>query len=206
MRHSRPLHRKLSTAAAGAAIGALALYPVLVYHGVQHFDESWIALGVIAVCLLRFVCSAALRMEARSTGAKSRLPFPTIAGAAGIVVAAITLVWKHSDAMLFYPVLVNWTLFVLFVHSLAYPPTVIERIARLKDAELTHPAIAYTRRVTAAWTIFFACNGAAALYTAVASSKETWMLYNGFVAYVLIGAMFAGEFLVRCRVIGRSAS
>ena len=65
--------------------------------------------------------------------------------------------------------------------------------------------MAYTRRVTQAWCLFFALNGVVALATALAASDEVWMLYNGLVAYGLIGAMFAGEWLIRRHVRRRWA-
>jgi uncharacterized membrane protein len=37
----------------------------------------------------------------------------------------------------------------------------------------------------------------AALYTALYCSFGTWALYNGAVAYVLIGAMFGAELVTR---------
>jgi uncharacterized membrane protein len=46
----------------------------------------------------------------------------------------------------------------------------------------------------------FVLNGSLALYTAVAADIEVWALYNGVIAYVLMGLLFAGEYLVRRRV------
>jgi uncharacterized membrane protein len=65
--------------------------------------------------------------------------------------------------------------------------------------------VIYTRKVTWAWCGFFALNGTAALVTALWASERIWALYNGLVAYVLIGLLFAGEWLVRQRVM-RDAS
>ena len=44
-------------------------------------------------------------------------------------------------------------------------------------------------------------NGAIALYTATLTPLATWALYNGFIAYLLIGTMFGAEFLVRSIVL-----
>ena len=44
-------------------------------------------------------------------------------------------------------------------------------------------------------------NGLAASYTAVWATTETWTIYNGFVAYVLMGALMGGEWLVRARLM-----
>ena len=52
-------------------------------------------------------------------------------------------------------------------------------------------------RPTWVWSGFFAVNGALALATALWASDAVWALYNGFVAYVLVGVLFAGEWLVR---------
>jgi uncharacterized membrane protein len=55
--------------------------------------------------------------------------------------------------------------------------------------------------VTFAWCAFFIGNGAIALYTAMFASFASWTLYNGLIAYLLIGAMFGGELLTRRRVL-----
>jgi uncharacterized membrane protein len=64
---------------------------------------------------------------------------------------------------------------------------------------LDERGVAYCRRVTVAWTVFLSVHFAVTLAT-VFASREVWAIYNGFLAYVLIGAMFAGEWLVRRRV------
>jgi uncharacterized membrane protein len=52
--------------------------------------------------------------------------------------------------------------------------------------------------VTQVWCVFFALNGGVALVTALWTSAATWSLYNGFVAYLLMGLLFAGEYAIRC--------
>lgn len=197
------LRRKLSLAGAGVAVAGLALYPVLVYFGLQNFSVSSVAAALIVICALRLLTARASRRAVGRPGPSSP-PLPMITSVACIGLAVISLAQGRSAAMLYYPVLVNAVLFLLFAHSLVSPPSVIERLARLKDVELPERAVIYTRRATVAWAVFFACNGGAALYTTVAASREAWMLYNGFIAYVLIGAMFGGEFLVRSKAMRRS--
>ena len=60
-------------------------------------------------------------------------------------------------------------------------------------------AIAYTRRVTQIWCVFFVINGSIALGTALWASEAIWSLYTGVIAYVLMGILFVGEFLFRIR-------
>jgi uncharacterized membrane protein len=142
-----------------------------------------------------------LRLAARRAGALpasgAQLALTT---AAGIGLALVSLLQRRADAMLYYPVLVNAGLLAAFAWSVAHPPTVIERIARLREGPLSPAAVAYTRRVTVAWAVFFACNGAIAFATARWTSIETWTFYNGGLAYLLIGVMFGAEWLVRRHV------
>jgi len=99
-----------------------------------------------------------------------------------------------------YPVLVNAALFGVFAYSLLVPPTVVERMARLRDPDLPADAIGYTRRVTQVWCGFFIVNGTIALVTALYASSALWWFYNGFLAYLLLGFLFVGEYCVRWHV------
>jgi len=183
-----------------AVAAALVLYPVLMYVGESRLGVQWMAIGVIAICVLRVAVSrfGAVTPDARAVfGTRGLL----LICCGAIALALVSISSGSSSAMLYYPVLMNGAMLVFFGGSLFFPPTVVERIARLRDKDLPAQAIPYLRRVTAAWCLFFIANGAIAWYTATAASFETWTLYNGFIAYVLIGAMFAGEFLIRLRVM-----
>lgn len=105
------------------------------------------------------------------------------------------------DAMLLYPVFVNVVLLTVFVYSLVFPPAVITRLARSHDPNLSDSGVRYTRNVTLVWSVFFSLNGLVALYTALWATIEIWTLYNGFVTYVLMGVLMAGEWLVRARIM-----
>jgi uncharacterized membrane protein len=79
------------------------------------------------------------------------------------------------------------------------PQSLVERIARIQHPNLPPEGVVYTRRVTQIWCVFFVVNGGIALVTALWSSFEIWSLYNGLIAYVLMGLLFAGEYIVRMR-------
>ena len=197
---SREDNGKLRAGLSVVVAGALMLYPLLMYVGETRLGVQWMAVGVIAVCLLRLGVTrfGAPRADARSVFGTREL-FLICCGA---IALALVSIWRGSPTALFYyPVLVNGVLLIVFGASLSSAQTVVERIARLRHKELPNEAIPYLRRVTAAWCVFFISNGAIALYTATTSSFETWALYNGLIAYLLIGAMFAGEFLIRIRVM-----
>ncbi|HXV83722.1 MAG TPA: hypothetical protein VEG60_28015 [Candidatus Binatia bacterium] len=118
-----------------------------------------------------------------------------LGGAALLLIAAV---WSNLLLPLkLYPVLVNGVLLGVFAYSLFFPPSMIERFARMSEPDLPAHAIGYTRRVTQIWCLFFAINGAIALMTALWASPATWTLYNGLIAYLAMGLLFAGEYVVR---------
>ena len=169
------------------AVGVTLLYPLALWLGRDWLEPRWLAGLLLLVALAR--------LPALRTGKSARWIF----GAA--LVLAYAAAW--SNAMLplkLYPAIVNATLLAVFAGSLATSMPVIERLARLTEPDLPPHAVAYTRRVTQAWCVFFVFNGAVALGTALWATDATWWLYNGVIAYVLMGAMFAGELLIRRRV------
>ena len=163
-------------------------YPFMVYWGLQHY--SAVKLLPLLVILL------ALRWLAGNRPGERRILLAIIA-----TVLIVGFTWGHQIGLKFYPALVNLGLLVLFAGSLLSPPSFVERLARLREPELSTAGVVYTRRVTLAWSIFFFINGCLAAATALWASDETWLLYNGFIAYLLIGTLAAGEWLLRQRVM-----
>lgn len=173
-----------------AALVTLA-YPLAVYWGLGHWEPRHLAGLLVLVALLRAVGSPDPLWRVAALGA-----------------AVLALLGTLGNALLplkLYPVLVNVALLLVFVHSLHRPPTVIERLARLKEPRLPESGVRYTRKVTQVWAAFFVLNGGIALGTALYASEATWALYNGLIAYGLMGLLFAGEWLVRQRVRRGSA-
>ncbi|MNV73229.1 hypothetical protein D3C71_1663670 [compost metagenome] len=164
---------------------------MVIYLGLQHFSPRVMALALVALALLRAGTS-------RQAGWRAMAVL-----AAGL--ALIVLASDHALPLKLYPVLVNVAMLGVFGWSLRHPPSLVERMARLREPNLPPSGVAYTRRVTQAWCVFFICNGAVAAVTALAASDRVWALYNGAIAYGLIGAMFAGEWLVRQRARARHA-
>lgn len=185
------LARAVESSLSIGVVAALAAYPLLVYAAVNQFGASGAAAALGLLCLARLVV---LRLRGRPSFAGAYLGWLC---AGGVLLAAFSFFLDDAGAVRYYPVLVNAALFTVFGASLVRPPPIVERIARLREPDLPPAAVVYTRRVTIVWTVFFVLNGAAALYTAAVASFETWAWYNGFVAYLLIGALFLGELAVR---------
>ncbi|GGP21754.1 hypothetical protein [Silvimonas iriomotensis] len=119
---------------------------------------------------------------------------------AAAVFGVLALLLRSDLPVRLYPVLVNLAMLIVFALSLKAPQTMIERIARLTEPDLPESGVRYTRRVTVAWCVFFAANGLIALATALYGDARVWSIYNGLIAYGLIGLMLGGEWLIRQRV------
>lgn len=171
-------------------VGLLTLlYPLLVYFGLGHWQPRWLALLLASVAI------------ARALATKDRMWLVAAAGA--MVLAMISLWGNHVLPLKLYPVLVSAVLLAIFSTSLVRPPSAIERIARLREPGLNEAGVLYTRTVTQVWCAFFILNGCISLTTALWASEAVWALYNGLIAYVIMGILFAGEWLVRQRVKAR---
>jgi uncharacterized membrane protein len=162
------------------------LYPAAIWLGQAHLEPRLLAgLPLIA---------ALTRVQTFKTSAVTRWWI------GGTLLLTVLALWGNALLPLkLYPVWVNAALLGTFTYSLFAPPSMVERIARTWEPDLPAAAISYTRRVTQAWCIFFALNGAIALATSLWASSAVWSLYNGFIAYALMGLLFAGEYCIRRR-------
>ena len=171
----------------------LLLYPFIVYVGLTY--GGWPLLGVVILIL------AALRLvlyRARLKTASLVAP----PAAAAIALAGLALLSGAPDFLLYYPVAVSAAMLALFSTSLRYPPTVIERLARLRHPDLPPSGVLWTRKVTIVWCLFFVANGAIALGTIQSGDLELWTLYNGMISYIAMGTLVVGEIVARRIVMG----
>lgn len=162
-------------------------YPFAVYYGMEHLSPRLFALLLGGLWLARSLGSAQ-RPGSRLT-AFAALGFCLLLGVA-----------NQADLLRWYPVLMSAVLLGLFGASLLHGMPVVERLARLREPELPEVAVRYTRRVTAVWTLFFLLNGLVAAALTLWAPLTWWTLYTGLIAYLLMGLLFAGEWLVRQRV------
>jgi uncharacterized membrane protein len=161
-------------------------YPLAVYFGLARF-------GLVPVAwLLALLAIVRLLVTRRQTAA---WPIALLA----MATAAMSLVTLDGVWLRCYPVFINLMGLISFGWSLLHPPSMIERFARLRHPQLPPSGIAWTRTVTMVWCAFFLVNGTVALYTVLYASVATWTLYNGFIAYLIMGALLAGEFVLRPR-------
>lgn len=170
---------------------ALALgYPVVIYAALIWFEPRIIAAALAAFLLLRW--------RGRASGLLQGLSWVSRGILAGILLLCLAALVANDETLVrLYPAAVSVALLAVFGLSLYQPPSVIERLARLRHPELPPEAVSYTRKVTMVWCAFFVLNTAIAAWTAVAASREVWAVYNGAIAYVAMGVLFAAEWLYR---------
>ncbi|WP_261844153.1 COG4648 family protein [Aliamphritea ceti] len=169
-------------------IGVLSLsYPFIVYWGLQNY-------GAALLLPLLFILLSLRWITGNQPGERKVLIFSAFA------LLLVVVCWGQALGLKFYPVIMNLGFLTLFAGSLFSSMTVVERLARIKEPDLSDAGIAYTRKVTVVWSVFFLINGTVAAITAVFFSNEIWVFYNGFIAYLLIGILATAEWFIRKKV------
>ena len=97
-----------------------------------------------------------------------------------------------------YPAVMVAGALTAFAVSLGRTP-LVEVFAREMGESLDARGVAYCRNVTRLWVAFLAVHLAVTLAT-VFAPPAVWAWYNGCIAYVLMGGLFAGEWIYRKKV------
>jgi uncharacterized membrane protein len=161
------------------------LYPFIVFIGLKWFEPSILALVLVSLTLLRIYFSKN----------KTTIPLIKIVGINAILLLSFNVFANSAFLLKLYPVVISFSFFSVFIYSIIKPPAVITMIASARG-KMTENAVVYTRKVTLVWCLFFILNGFIAFWT-IFQSDEYWTLYNGIISYVLMGILFACEWLVR---------
>ncbi len=127
-----------------------------------------------------------------------------------LVLAAAVALWLGWDALksrfahLFFleHAATNLLLAIVFGRTLAGGREALcTRLARVVHGELDAHEVLYTRRVTLAWTVFFAAIFMASTVLYLGHFLAAWSLLANIATPVLVGAMFVIEYAVRVRVL-----
>lgn len=175
------------------------VYPLVIFFGLQILEPRYVAILLGFALLLRRRHDASQLLSGLSLIDLSVL-------LALLTLACIAAINNSETLLRLYPAAMNLGLLLIFGLSLKYTPSMVERFARLREPNLPPEGVHYTRRVTQVWCAFFIGNGTIAAYTALHSSRETWALYNGLIAYLLMGILFSGEWLIRRHHLARHAA
>jgi len=167
----------------------LITYPVIVYFGLQYLEPGIVAAVFALIFIFRYV-------NQRKDKTASKIPHLHILLIAVLSLLTYSSLANSALALKFYPVVVSLSFLAIFTYSLFKPPSVVEMIARLHE-DLDEEAIVYTRKVTQVWCVFFIINALIATWTIFHENEQVWLAYNGFISYVLMALLMAGEFVVR---------
>lgn len=165
-------------------------YPVLIFLSLAWLEPRQVGLVVLGLIALRLV-------TARLGTAVALARAVWLPAAAVAAVALLTTVWNDPMGLLLAPVLVNAALLATFGGSLWRGPPMVERFARVQAGELSPEEVRYTRSVTKLWCGFFVLNGGIILGLALTRAIELWTIFTGLVSYLLIGMLFAAEYVYR---------
>lgn len=171
----------------------LLAWPFLIGYGLASHNLQWILPLMVLLLLLRV-------WQVRQHRGPLRYVILSVALAGVVLCVASALLHAHQW-VLFYPVVVNLVMLVVFGSSLWTTMPMVERLARIREPNLSPAGVRYTRKVTKVWCGFFIGNGAVALFTVLYADMRLWTLWNGIIAYILMGTLMACEWLVRQRVI-----
>ncbi|MBN1799483.1 MAG: hypothetical protein JW822_12990 [Spirochaetales bacterium] len=175
------------------------LYPFTILIGFLWFKASprVLVLALVAIGLVYFITYSG---DGKSKGFRG-IQFWVMT----IVVAALaflTFLTENAGLLKLYPVIINISLLASFGFTLFRGPSMIYRFAILKDKSIPDSADnkaikSYCMVVTRIWCIFFIFNGSVSALTAFLADEIIWAIYNGFISYIFIGALLAGEYLYR---------
>ena len=171
----------------GIVVGLLLLlYPLLVYFGIQRLEPRWLGLLFATVYLLRLITVA------RHWWQRAVL--------LGVMSLGAFVLWQVNSEilLLLMPFFISLGFASYFGYTLWRPPSIPTRIATLEyNGNLPVVVERYTIAITRLWCGFLIINACIALATALFFSREVWALYNGLIAYIAIGMLFALEYSYR---------
>lgn len=170
----------------GAIAVATAVYPFIVYFGLDRFGTAALALILFAALLVRLLLLG--KHERRAQFVQLLL-----VGSLCLLAA-----WFQSETLLrYYPVLMNFGFAAFFWFSLSSDQSLIERFARVFIQDISAHAKRYMRGLTKVWALLLLLNSVIALYTACCLSIKQWALYNGAIAYIVFGVFTLFELVYR---------
>jgi uncharacterized membrane protein len=172
-------------------IGFGVVYPAIVF-----FLRGTVAPSLFIVLALAVI---ALRLTIGEFGVNGWRP---ALAAAAVTLAGLALI-DAALAARAYPVLLSLAAAGVFAATLRRPPSLVERLA-LASGEPWSPALRlYCRNVTLIWALWLGVNAAIAAGLALSRDDQAWALWTGLLSYLVSGALFAGEWLVRRNLAGR---
>lgn len=161
-------------------------YPLLVYVGHGSVPPAVYIVAAVALFALRHVLTP---------DGPLGLALPImLATAGGLIILALI---DQKFAALAYPSMASFAFAAAFAVSLRHPPSLIERLARLRQPHLPEEAIRYCAGLTRVWAVWLSVNGLVAAALAASARMDLWLIWTSLLNYLVSGALFGGEWLLR---------
>jgi len=177
-----------------AVMGVISALFILASPWVLYWTLSQQRVGVAAAVLIGWVVvrTIPVLISARREQRVAALQLPAIA----LVFVALGWISNNGTWLLVLPSATQATFGLAFLRSLSGTP-LIEHFARMVKPELSPGQLAHCRRWTVIWGIYLLVLAAIGLGLARWATLSVWTAYVGVLSYVLIGALFAVEYLIR---------
>lgn len=192
---------------------SMALYPVLVFSLLVVFkvDTRILSLCIIVLAGAFFLSVTGKKISAN--GEKKVLDWKPMLSSALLLAAGLFCFFTSNAIFLkLYSVVISASFLFIFGSTLFFEPNIIFRFATLADRSIKgsdweNKVNSYCRKVTIVWCVFFILNGTTAAITVfirqilpgISEEKANtiWSVYNGGISYILMGLLFAVEYLIR---------
>jgi uncharacterized membrane protein len=150
--------------------------------------------GVAAATLIGWmiVRTIPVLLSAKREQRAAALQLPAIA----LVFATLGWVFHNGTWLLMLPSATQGTFGFAFLRSLSGTP-LIEHFARMVKPELSAAELAHCRGWTRIWGIYLLALAAIGLVLARWATLTVWTVYVGVLSYVLVGVLFAVEYVIR---------
>jgi uncharacterized membrane protein len=116
--------------------------------------------------------------------------------------ATAAIFWQalpNADWLLYLPPIgINLALGWVFGRTLVRGRVpLVARFATVEQGELSTELKTYTRTLTWLWTLLFVAAALLSFALAMSGHRDAWSLFTNFINYLLVGALFLGEFVYR---------
>jgi uncharacterized membrane protein len=175
-------------------LGVVSTLFVIASPWVLYWTLSQQRIDVAAAVLIGWVIvrTIPIVLSARREQRAAALQLPAIA----LVCAVVGWLWHDATCLMVLPSATQAAFGVTFLRSLSGVP-LIEHFARMVKRELSAGELAHCRSWTRIWGGYLIVLAALGLVLARWAPLAVWTVYVGVVSYVLVGALFAVEYVIR---------
>ena len=163
--------------------------PWVLYWTLSQGDVKVASITLVAWVIVRTI---PIVMAAKQEQRRAAMQLPVIA----LVFALLGWISSNGTWLLVLPAATQATFGLTFLRSLSGTP-LIEHFARMVKPELTAGEQAHCRAWTRVWGYYLIALAALGLVLAVVASLAVWTIYVGVISYVMVGVLFAIEYVVR---------